>query len=403
MAPDRGDDKISISNVRCGVNVRRPGNCFGEWFGGMRDLRLDFFRGLALYMVVLDHAGNNPLNYLTYQRIGFSDAAEIFIFVSGITCGLVYSSRLDRGGWGITLRSLCARAGKIYVYYASSSTAAILLAAAATAVWGSRIQSPDFGGIIRLSDVHTDIWLAILMISPPATCDILVFYVAMTLVGVPILLAGFRSNPAMTLVASAGIWLLAQIFAPYEVSFEGYWIALNPLAWQFLLAIGMFFGTNPRAFSAANVPGPMLCGAWAVVAIAVLYKFLVSVIAPHFGLDLQWMTLSHSTLIAMKMNLSIFRLIHFLSVALLVTRYIGPGSKLIRWPGFALVIQTGARPLELYSLSIVLSVLANIFVRVYRPSIESTLLLDLLVFALMGLTAASLCRAPAMAGWWQRR
>jgi len=47
---------------------------------GVRDLRIDFFRGLALYMVVVDHIGGDPLGKFTYQAVGFSDAAEIFIF-----------------------------------------------------------------------------------------------------------------------------------------------------------------------------------------------------------------------------------------------------------------------------------------------------------------------------------
>ena len=61
----------------------------------MRDLRIDFFRGLALYMVVVDHIGGDPLGKFTYQAVGFSDAAEIFIFISGVACGIAYSSLLS--------------------------------------------------------------------------------------------------------------------------------------------------------------------------------------------------------------------------------------------------------------------------------------------------------------------
>jgi len=66
---------------------------------GVRDLRIDFFRGLALYMVVFDHIGGDPLSRFTYQGLGFSDAAEIFVYVSGVACGLAYSSsRTERLG-----------------------------------------------------------------------------------------------------------------------------------------------------------------------------------------------------------------------------------------------------------------------------------------------------------------
>src|ERR1700684_4444946 len=55
-----------------------------------RDLRLDFFRGLALFFIFIDHIPDNTLSYFTLPAIGFSDAAEVFIFISGYTAALVY-------------------------------------------------------------------------------------------------------------------------------------------------------------------------------------------------------------------------------------------------------------------------------------------------------------------------
>ena len=48
-----------------------------------RDVRLDFFRGVALFLIFVDHIPGNVLINFTVQSLGFSDAAEIFIFVSG--------------------------------------------------------------------------------------------------------------------------------------------------------------------------------------------------------------------------------------------------------------------------------------------------------------------------------
>ena len=50
----------------------------------MRDPRIDFLRGLALYMIVVDHVSGDPLAMFTYRILGFSDAAEMFVFLSGI-------------------------------------------------------------------------------------------------------------------------------------------------------------------------------------------------------------------------------------------------------------------------------------------------------------------------------
>ena len=52
-----------------------------EFGGAGRDLRIDFFRGLALFMIIFDHIPGDPLSKLTSARIGFSDAAELFVFL----------------------------------------------------------------------------------------------------------------------------------------------------------------------------------------------------------------------------------------------------------------------------------------------------------------------------------
>ena len=49
----------------------------------VRDLRLDFFRGLALLFIFLDHIPDNVASWVTIPNYGFSDATEIFIFISG--------------------------------------------------------------------------------------------------------------------------------------------------------------------------------------------------------------------------------------------------------------------------------------------------------------------------------
>ena len=55
-----------------------------------RDLRLDLFRGLALWLIFLDHVPNNIVSWATIRNYGFSDATEIFIFISGYTAAFVY-------------------------------------------------------------------------------------------------------------------------------------------------------------------------------------------------------------------------------------------------------------------------------------------------------------------------
>ena len=72
-----------------------------EYGVAVRDLRVDFFRGLALFMILVDHVVADPISRFTYQKFGFSDAAEIFVFLSGVSCGIVYSrsARAPRLDW----------------------------------------------------------------------------------------------------------------------------------------------------------------------------------------------------------------------------------------------------------------------------------------------------------------
>ena len=70
-----------------------------ELKGYGRDLRIDACRGIALWCIFLDHVPNNIGSWLTLRNYGFSDAAEVFMFVSGVTCALAYGKARRCEGW----------------------------------------------------------------------------------------------------------------------------------------------------------------------------------------------------------------------------------------------------------------------------------------------------------------
>ncbi|MHC2225750.1 hypothetical protein ACVL91_003947 [Bradyrhizobium elkanii] len=82
-----------------------------------RDLRLDLCRGLALWCVFLDHIPKNVFSWLTLRHYGFSDATEVFMFVSGVTCALSYSSVRRRDGWATVLAHTLLRSWEIYAAF----------------------------------------------------------------------------------------------------------------------------------------------------------------------------------------------------------------------------------------------------------------------------------------------
>src|SRR6185312_7133812 len=83
--------------------------------GSERELRLDLFRGLALWMIFIDHLPPNLLTWLTIRNYGFSDATEIFIFISGYTAAFVYGRAMRDSGFVVAAARILRRAWQIYV------------------------------------------------------------------------------------------------------------------------------------------------------------------------------------------------------------------------------------------------------------------------------------------------
>ena len=69
-----------------------------------RDLRLDFFRGLAMFAIYIGHVPMNAWSDFMPGRFGFADAAEVFVFCSGIASALAFGRVYDQHGYGIGTR-----------------------------------------------------------------------------------------------------------------------------------------------------------------------------------------------------------------------------------------------------------------------------------------------------------
>src|ERR1700740_908762 len=82
---------------------------------GEHDLRLDFFRGLALWLIFLDHIPSNIVSWLTIRNYGFSDATEIFVFISGYTAAFVYGRTMCEQGTVVAGAHILKRAWQVYV------------------------------------------------------------------------------------------------------------------------------------------------------------------------------------------------------------------------------------------------------------------------------------------------
>jgi hypothetical protein len=48
-----------------------------------RSVDIDFFRGIALIVIAIDHNLSGVLHYATLHTFAYCDAAELFVFIGG--------------------------------------------------------------------------------------------------------------------------------------------------------------------------------------------------------------------------------------------------------------------------------------------------------------------------------
>src|SRR5680860_89833 len=114
-----------------------------------RDLRIDFFRGLVLIFIFIDHVPGNALSQVTLRNFGFSDAAEAFVLISGMSATLAYYRLFETEGFNAGADKVAYRVAHLYYWQL------ILLAASAALLYGSALifDYPDYVANIGLQDL----------------------------------------------------------------------------------------------------------------------------------------------------------------------------------------------------------------------------------------------------------
>ena len=79
-----------------------------------RDLRLDLFRGLANWAMFLGHVPSSVLAWCSFRNYGFSDGADLFVFISGYTSALVFGRKMVEDGFAFGASRLLRRVWQIY-------------------------------------------------------------------------------------------------------------------------------------------------------------------------------------------------------------------------------------------------------------------------------------------------
>ena len=175
-----------------------------------RDLRLDFFRGLGLWMIFLDHIPDDVVGWLTLRNYGFSDAAEFFVFISGYLAGYIYGPIIQAGNFLAATKRLLVRAWHLYIAH----ILLFLLFTAQIARAARKFDNPMYKDEFNVANflAHPDelIWQALTLRYKPVDLDVLPLFIALVLAS-PLILWGLVRRPNLTLLGSVVLYVLARI------------------------------------------------------------------------------------------------------------------------------------------------------------------------------------------------
>ncbi|MBK1796052.1 OpgC domain-containing protein [Devosia sp. WQ 349] len=210
---------------------------------GQRDHRLDFFRGLALVMIFINHVPGTVYEYATNRNFGFSDAAEAFVFMSGLAAGLAYSSAFAPGNnlW-LAVSRPWARARYLYFVHLSITVICLAIVAFAARYFDlAELLTKNNIKALFADPLSTMIGIPLLT-HQLGYLNILPLY-AVLLVSTPAIILLGRKFPYWVLAGSILLWVIAGQFRLNLPNFpnSGGWF-FNPFSWQLLFVIGVLSG-----------------------------------------------------------------------------------------------------------------------------------------------------------------
>lgn len=239
-----------------------------------RDLRLDFFRGLALVTIFINHVPGNVLEHLTTRNFGFSDAAEAFVLMSGMAAGLAYAKGFISGDFTDSALKVWRRAGKLYSVHIAITLAAILILMTGLQFFGEMTVFRSVNARPMLSDPFTTLLGVFTLGHQLGYFNILPLYMVL-LAATPFLITAAARNRFGLLVASIALWLTAGV---WQINFPNYptqggWF-LNPFSWQLIYVVGLLAGMAAKRKEALVPFNPVLfvaAGTYLVYSFAVVH------------------------------------------------------------------------------------------------------------------------------------
>lgn len=354
-----------------------------------RDLRLDLLRGIANWAIFLNHMPNNVVNWITTRNYGFSDGADLFVFISGYTAAFVFGRMMDEHGFLIGATRIWKRVWQLYLAH-------VVLFVIYVAAVGYIAFRFAFDNILNETNVawlierpFTTLIYALLLAFKPVNLDVLPLYIVLMAL-FPFALWIMLRRPNLTLAGSFLLYVLArQLDWNLPAYPEGNWF-FNPFCWQFLFCAGAWF-----ALGGAWTMWPLIASRpFVYLGFGyLLFAFVMTLASRVEGLRPfvpDW--LYDAFLPNDKTNLGPSRILHFGVIALMVTRYLPQDWKGLDSPFLAPLIKCGQESLRVFCIGILLS-----FLGYFLLSAGSGTLLVQLTISIVGI--ALLCGFAYYGEW----
>jgi hypothetical protein len=349
-----------------------------------RDPRLDLFLGIANWFIFLDHIPNNVVNLITVRNFGFSGAADLFIFTSGYVASIVYARIMLERGFVVGATRLFKHAWQLYVAYV---VLFVIYAVTITSV-AAQFAAPDLIYEFRVAGLvdHPIKTLAhgLLLESRPLNLDVLQLYILLMAFFAPVLGMMLR-KPDLTMAGSLALYVAARAFEWNLPSFpDGNW-SFNPFCWQLLFVFGAWLalgGTEKCGFIFKS--RILLYGG-----IAYLIFALVMMVAARFPeLETVFTTWLFDAFNADdKTNLAPYRVLHFIVVALIVTRFVPKDWPGLQWRVFRPVIKCGQQSVAVFCVGVFLSFTGHFALTISSGSLLAQISVSVTGIAMMTLVA----------------
>ena len=317
-----------------------------------RELRLDLFRGLALWLIFIDHLPPNILTWFTIRNYGFSDATEIFIFISGYTAAFVYGRAMLESGFVVASARILKRVWQIYVAHVFLFTIFLAEISYVATSFENSLYSEEMGIMDFLKQPDVTIVQALLLRFRPVNMDVLPLYIVLMLF-LPVILWLMKWRADVTLALSVLLYALTWEFDFYLTAYpNGVW-AFNPFAWQLLFVFGAWCALGGARRMARVLSSPVTM--W--ISIAYLCAALWVTLTWHFPQIHhllprrveQWMYPINKT------DLDVLRFAHFLALAAITVRFLRKDWPGLKSPWLRPLILCGQHSLEIFCLGVFLA------------------------------------------------